>query len=397
MLAGTRPEAVKLAPVAIALADHPVLCPVLVHSGQHGDMVRQALRPFGLVPDVELAVERGGGSQAELTAALLPALDEAMAQIRPAAVLVQGDTTTTLAGALAAFWRGIHIVHLEAGLRTGELHAPFPEEGNRQMVSRLASLHLAPSQAAADALNRESVSRGEIVITGNTVVDAVRHIALADLPPSSPALAALERELDATGNRLVLVTVHRRESWGAPLDEVLAAVREMARRHADISVLLPCHPNPAVRGQVMDALSGRARVHVTDPLDYPDLIRALRRAALVLTDSGGIQEEAPSFGVPVLVLRTATERMEAVRAGCAWLVGTDAVRIVAAGDRLLGKRLRLPIGHNPFGDGKAAQYAVAALERLLYPAEPACGRPRCDSRAAGGAGIECDSPAQHTS
>lgn len=364
LLVGTRPEAVKAAPVATALAADPDFAPVIVHSGQHEHMVDQALAPFGLLPDERLPVARAGGGQAELVAALLPELDALLQRRKPAAVVVQGDTTTTLAGALAAFWRGIPVAHLEAGLRTGDLTAPFPEEGNRQLVARIAALHLAPTADAAKALRAESVPLPDIVVTGNTVVDAVRIMAVADRPPADPAFAALEPDLDA-GARLVLVTVHRRESWGAPLDDVLSAVRAMVERHLDVRVLLPAHPNPAVRAQVRNALAGVPRAVVTDPLSYPDLVRALRRSALVISDSGGIQEEAPTFGVPVLVTRDVTERMEAVRAGCARLVGTDRTRILEAADHALAANLHVPITHNPFGDGHAAARVVAALRRLL--------------------------------
>ncbi|KAA2255489.1 UDP-N-acetylglucosamine 2-epimerase (non-hydrolyzing) [Solihabitans fulvus] len=369
LVAGTRAEAVKIAPVAVALAGHPVLRPVIVHSGQHAGAVEQALDAFGLAPDITLDTPRPTGSQAELMASLLPAFESVLGRREPAAVLVQGDTDTTLAGALAAFWRRIPVAHLEAGLRTGDLAAPFPEEGNRQMVSRIAALHLAPTEEAAAALRAERVPEREIVVTGNTVVDAVERIADVELTARNPALAALERDLDATEGRLVLVTVHRRESWGEPLDRVLAAVRSMVDRHPDIRVLLPAHPNPSVRDQVSAALAGHPRIVVTEPLGYPDLVRVLRRAALVLTDSGGIQEEAPTFGVPVLVLRDATERMPAVEAGCAWLVGTDSNRILAEAGWVLGSWLRLPPGRNPFGDGSAAGRVCAALERLVGPSK----------------------------
>lgn len=365
LLVGTRPEAVKAAPVALHLAEHPHLRPVLVHSGQHATMVEQALEPFGLRPDELLRITRATGGQAELFANLLPALDELLARRRPAAVLVQGDTSTALAGALAAFWRRVPVVHLEAGLRTGDLAAPFPEEGNRQLVARIAALHLAPTQAAADALRAESPSGGPVVLTGNTVVDAALRIAAAAAPAANQDLVAIERELETHGGRLVLVTAHRRESWGAPLDEVLGAVAAMTDRHPDIHVLLPMHPNPVVRAQVVAALGGHPRVTLTEPLAYPDLVRVLRRAALVLTDSGGIQEEAPSFGVPVLVLREVTERMEAVRAGCAWLVGTDRARILLEADEMLHARLRVPPHSNPFGDGNAAERVCAAVADLL--------------------------------
>ncbi|MEU4245885.1 UDP-N-acetylglucosamine 2-epimerase (non-hydrolyzing) [Amycolatopsis sp. NPDC026612] len=365
LLVGTRPEAVKMAPVAVRLteAGHR---PVIVHSGQHRDMVEQTLVPFGLRPDERLPVDRGAGSQAELVSQLLPALDHVLARRNPAVVVVQGDTTTALAGALAAFWRRIPIAHLEAGLRTGDLAAPFPEEANRQMIARIAALHLAPTAAAAAALRRESVPSAEIVLTGNTVVDAVRQIAAADLPAADPRLAALERELDATGARLVLMTAHRRESWGAPLAEALEAVSTLVDSYPDVRLLLPLHPNPAVRDQIAAALGRHPRVVLTDPLGYPDLIRALRRADLVLTDSGGIQEEAPSFGAPVLVLREVTERMEAVDAGCAWLVGTDRTRLLTEASRLLDEGLRVPAERNPFGDGRAAERVCAALNLLMH-------------------------------
>lgn len=359
LLVGTRPEAVKAAPVVLGLAGHPTLRPALVHSGQHADMVEQALVPFGLAPDEVVRLSRETGGQAELFAGLLPALDSVIERRSPAAVLVQGDTSTALAGALAAFWRGVPVVHLEAGLRTGDLTAPFPEEANRQLVARIAALHLAPTQAAALALHAEALSG--IVVTGNTVVDAALRIASLDPPAVNPDLMAVER----AGGRLVLVTAHRRESWGAPLDSVLGAVATLVEQHPDVRVLFPVHPNPAVRAQVSQALGGLPRVTLTSPLAYPDLIRVLRRAALVLTDSGGIQEEAPSFGVPVLVLRDVTERTEAVAAGCAWLVGTDRVRILVAAERVLRERLRVPLHSNPFGDGMAAQRVVAAIAELV--------------------------------
>jgi UDP-N-acetylglucosamine 2-epimerase (non-hydrolysing) len=365
LVVGTRPEALKVAPVALALRNHPLLRPFIVHSGQHPGMVEQALAPFGLAPDETLPVRRSGGGVAELVSELLPALDAVLDRRAPGVVMVHGDTATTLAGALTAFWRRVPVAHLEAGLRTNDLSAPFPEEGNRQLVARIASLHLAPTVAAEAALLAESVPAESIVVTGNTVVDAVQHIAAAELPAVDPRLAAAEREVDAAGGRLVLVTVHRRESWGAPLEEVLHAVRAIADRHPDVRVVLPAHPNPDVRAQVTRVLDGHRRITVTEPLDYSDLVRALRRAALVLTDSGGIQEEAPSFGVPVLVARDTTERREAVDAGCAWLVGTDATRILDGADRILDTNLRVPADRNPFGDGRAAHRVCAALDDLV--------------------------------
>jgi UDP-N-acetylglucosamine 2-epimerase (non-hydrolysing) len=366
LLAGTRPEAVKLAPLTLALGQRPGLRPLLVHSGQHQGMVEQALVPFGLGVDAWLDIPpRVSGTQAELVSALLPALDAALRRFSPGAIVVQGDTTTGLAGALAAFWLGIPVVHLEAGLRTHDLAAPFPEEGTRQMVSRIASLHLAPTEGAVAALLAEGIDQRRIAMTGNTVVDAVLAVAARDLPAHDQGLALLEMEIAETGGRLVLVTSHRRESWGEPLGRTLAAVRRIVAEHPDVQVLFPVHPNPAVRAQVVGELGGRARVTITEPLEYPDLVRALRLASLVLTDSGGIQEEAPTFGTPVLVLREVTERAEAIDAGCAWLVGTDTDLITTTAGRLLRGELRpSPVG-NPYGDGKAAELASAAIEELL--------------------------------
>jgi UDP-N-acetylglucosamine 2-epimerase (non-hydrolysing) len=365
LLAGARPEALKAAPVALALSGHPLLRPMIVHSGQHVGMVEQALAAFDLRPDAFIPLRREIGSQAELVAGMLRRLDELIVRRHPAAVMVQGDTSTALAGAMTAYWRGVPVVHLGAGLRTGDLNSPFPEEGTRQMISRIAALHLAPTEIAARALLAESVPSQRVIVTGNTIVDALEHVVAANLPPRSKALLELEARVHADQGRIVLVTMHRRESWGAPLDRVLAAVRAMVDRHPDVHVLLPMHPNPSVQAQVSGALQGHDRVWLCEPLDYPDLLRALRQSALVVTDSGGLQEEAPSFGVPTLVVRDHTERTEAVDAGYAWVVGTNDTRIVAEADWLLGSHLRLPAGRNPFGDGQAGQRVVAALDRLL--------------------------------
>ncbi|MEU4766892.1 UDP-N-acetylglucosamine 2-epimerase (non-hydrolyzing) [Actinosynnema sp. NPDC023794] len=365
LLAGTRSEAVKIAPVALALGDHPVLRPVIVHSGQRNGMVEQALSAFGLLVDVEPAVPRATGGQAELLARLVAEFDRLLRGRDPAVVLVPGDTTTALAGALAAFWRGTPVAHLAAGLPTGDVAGPFPEEGARRMIARIATLHLVPTDDDAAALVREGMGDRRIVVTGNTVVDAVQRIAAADLPARDPDLAVLERVLDERSERLVLVTAHRRESWGKPLTRVLHAVRAIADRHPDVRVLLPVHPDPRVRAAARAVLGGHERIVVTGPLDYSDLVRALRRSSLVLTDSGGIQEGAPTFGVPVLVLRDTTERVSAVEAGGAWLVGTDPIRIIAEAGWVLGARLRLPRGRNPFGDGRAAIRVRGALERLV--------------------------------
>jgi UDP-N-acetylglucosamine 2-epimerase (non-hydrolysing) len=385
LIAGTRPEAIKLAPVVHSMRAAGRITPVLVASGQHPTMVAQALAAFDLVPDVTLPIERATGSQPELMTELVRCLDALFAERQPAAVIVQGDTTTTLAGALAAFWRQIPVVHLEAGLRSGDLESPFPEEGNRRLVAQVASRHLAPTPLAAENLRAEGVPADQVLLTGNTVVDAALAVARRKAPWSDDRLAKLVSHASVGLRRIVLVTAHRRESWGAPLDRILAAVRSLLARYPDIHVVLPSHPNPAVRAQVEAGLAGLDRVTVTDPLPYPDLTRLLAQAYLVLTDSGGIQEEAPSFRVPALVLRDVTERVESLTAGCAKLVGTDTGLIIAEAARLLDNRHRrdaMTASGNPYGDGHAAdrtEEAVAALlglditppvEELFAPAQP---------------------------
>ena len=363
LIAGTRPEAIKLAPVVMAMRMAGRVTPVLVASGQHPTMVAQALAAFDLEPDVVLPVERVTGSQPELMTAMVSTLDALFADRPPAAVIVQGDTTTTLAGALAAFWRQIPVVHLEAGLRSGDLDSPFPEEGNRRLVGQLAALHLAPTPLAATNLLDEGVPPNKVVLTGNTVVDAALTV-VDGRPELDPAL----REVVESDARLVLVTAHRRESWGGPLDRVLSAVRTLLNHYPDIHVVLPSHPNPAVRAQVEAGLANLSRVTVTDPLPYPALARLLSEAYLVLTDSGGIQEEAPSFGVPALVLREVTERVESLTAGCARLVGTDPALIVAEAMRLLDDRAArdaMTAAGNPYGDGNAAVRTEEAVAELL--------------------------------
>jgi UDP-N-acetylglucosamine 2-epimerase (non-hydrolysing) len=381
LIGGTRPEAVKLAPVVLAMRDAGLLTPVLVASGQHPAMVGQALAAFGLTPDVTLRVERGTGGQAELLTAMIRQLDELWQVRTPAAVIVQGDTTTSLAGALAAFWRRIPVVHLEAGLRSGDLDSPFPEEANRRLVAQVAALHLAPTPLAAMNLLDENIATSDVLIAGNTVVDATLAVAARRMPYENPQVATARA---GSTNRLVLVTAHRRESWGAPLDRILTAVRELVARYPDIDVVLPSHPNPAVRAQVEAGLAGIERVTVTDPLPYPDLSRLLSEAYLVLTDSGGIQEEAPSFGVPALVLREVTERVESLHAGCARLVGSDPELIVKEASVLLDSRVRrdaMTAGGNPYGDGLAAARTAQATAALLGLAEAPAPMPALDSPA----------------
>ncbi|GIF11300.1 non-hydrolyzing UDP-N-acetylglucosamine 2-epimerase [Actinoplanes teichomyceticus] len=365
LIGGTRPEAVKLAPVVLAFREAGLLAPVMLAGGQHPAMVTQALAAFGLAPDITLTVERATGTRAEPLTAMIQQLDELWSVRTPAAVIVQGDTTTSLAGALAAFWRRIPVVHLEAGLRSGDLASPFPEEDNRRLVAQVTALHLAPTPLAAMNLLDERIPASDVLVTGNTVVDAALAVAARKLPYQNPVVAAARA---AGANRLLLLTAHRRESWGEPLDRILGAVRELIARYPDIDVVLPSHPHPAVRARVDAVLAGVERVTVTDPLPYPDLTRLLSEAYLVLTDSGGIQQAAPSFGVPALVLRDVTERAESLHAGRATLVGSDPAALLAEASALLdspARRDAMTAGGNPYGDGRAAARTAQATAALL--------------------------------
>lgn len=360
---GTRPEAIKLAPVIAALERAPDLVPRVCVTGQHREMLDQMLAAFGIAPVHDLSVMQLAQDLAELTARVLVGLRGPLAAEHPAAVLVQGDTTTAMAGALAAFYAGVPVGHVEAGLRTGRLDQPFPEEMNRRLVTQLATWHYAPTPAAAANLRREGVADAHILVTGNTVVDALHAIADRPLPlPDAVPEAAL------TGRRLVLVTGHRRESFGPGIAALCAALRALAERYGDLVVVYPVHLNPAVRTPVRTALGTQPNILLTEPLDYFGFVALMRRATLIITDSGGVQEEAPSFGVPVLVTRAATERAEALDAGTARLVGTDRDAIVAAATALLDDPVAyaaMRAAENPFGDGRAAERIAAHLADAL--------------------------------
>ena len=364
---GTRPEAIKLAPVIEALAATPTLTPRVCVTGQHREMLDQMLTVFGITPDHDLAVMRPDQDLFELTARSLTGLRAVLDAERPAAVLVQGDTTTAMVASLAAFYRKVPLGHVEAGLRSGQTYDPYPEEMNRRVTSLLAAWHYAPTPLAEANLRREGVPAERIVVTGNTIVDALHAIvARLDGNPTAPAPAVPLQQL--VGRRLVLVTGHRRESFGEGLRNVCLALRDLAARHPDILITYPVHLNPAVQQPVREILADHRNVVLTAPLDYLPFVDLMRRAHLILTDSGGIQEEAPSFGVPVLVMRETTERPEAIAAGTAELVGTRREAIVAAADRLLTDRdahARMRSAQNPFGDGAAAPRIAAHLAAAL--------------------------------
>jgi UDP-N-acetylglucosamine 2-epimerase (non-hydrolysing) len=363
LVGGTRPEALKLGPVATAMNELGRLRPFVVASGQHPTVFDEALSVFGLRPDAAIDLPREGGGQAELVGHLLSELDELFARLNPPAVVVQGDTATALGGALAAFWRGIPVVHLEAGLRSGDLTAPFPEESNRRLVAQIAALHLAPTALAEQNLAVEGIGGGRVLTVGNTIVDAAVAVAACRALFVDERVAGAVDRATHGRSRLLLATVHRRESWGEPMRRVLTAIAELVKAVPDIEVVLPAHPNPVLREEVQRVLGGVDRVLVTDPLRYVDLLRLLKCATLVLSDSGGIQEEVASFGAPILVLREVTERMEAVTSGIATLVGTDLDAILESAITLLdGHPARTPPEANPFGDGRAryrVEHAIA--------------------------------------
>ncbi|UZJ24981.1 UDP-N-acetylglucosamine 2-epimerase (non-hydrolyzing) [Rhodococcus antarcticus] len=359
VVVGTRPEAVKVAPVVLALRAAG-LRTALVDTGQQPARVHEALASFGLVPDVHLGVVRRDGGLAELMALTLTAFDGHLAAAPPRLVLVQGDTTTALTVSLAGALRQLPVAHLEAGLRTGDRARPFPEEMNRVLLAGVAELHLAPTPRALAALLREGVPRERIVVTGNTVVDALDAVLPALRAQPRPTLAARP-----DGARLLVVTVHRREAWGEGVRAVCGAVATLLEAHPDLRAVVVTHPNPAVAADVAAVLDGVERARVVPPLPYDEVLALLLHTDLLLTDSGGLQEEAPTLGLPVLVARDTTERPEGIEAGWAELVGLDPAVIVAAATAALAGGGSLPTTPNPYGDGRAAQRTAAAIGWFL--------------------------------
>ena len=372
IIVGTRPEAIKMAPVILRLRSEPDCFEVRVcAAAQHREMLDQVLNLFGIVPDLDLDLMQPNQTPSQVAARVLLALDHDLAVRRPDWVLVQGDTTTVMAAALCAHHNRIRVGHVEAGLRSFDRANPFPEEMNRVVADHVSDLHFAPTLGARDNLLREGIPPESIHVTGNTVVDALLYVAARCWqPPPGDPLFGLEpggsvrdlrpsSEADATRQkrRIILVTAHRRESWGAPIQSICAALRLLAERR-DVQVVFPVHRNPKVWGPVHDELDGAPGILLLPPLDYQHMVYLMKVSYLLLTDSGGLQEEAPCLGLPVLVLRDVTERPEGVEAGAARLVGTDSQRIVAEASRLLGD----PAAHeamarivNPYGDGHAAE------------------------------------------
>ena len=362
---GTRPEAIKLAPVIKELRRHPDVLTRVCVTGQHREMVRPILEFFKVRPDIDLALMMPDQRLSSLTAYALMRLEEVISSNAPDWIVLQGDTTSTMSAALAALYCRIPVAHVEAGLRTHDLTRPFPEEANRRIAGTLATIHFPPTELARQNLLREGVNSSSIFVTGNTVVDSLMAVANAEDRTSGP-LAWIPPD-----RRIVLVTAHRRESFGAGLRSICKAVREIADILPDVHFVYPVHLNPNVQETTQAILSGHERISLIPPLEYVSLVHLIRRATLILTDSGGLQEEAPTFGKPVLVLRELTERPEAVHAGCARLVGTDRRVIVAAALELLTDNScydRMARVTNPFGDGHASERIVRVLRRWPHVA-----------------------------
>ena len=366
---GTRPEAIKLAPVIAELKQHSKeFKPYLISTAQHRSMLDQVTQVFGITPDIDLDLMQPNQTLNSLTCRVLQAMDSLLAENPLHCLVVQGDTTTAMAAALAAFHRKIPVAHVEAGLRSRDLMNPYPEESNRRLAGVVTSLHFAPTSIARDNLLAEGVAASKIVTTGNTVVDAVKMLvdmkmADHDLPPGVPT----------DGSRLLLITSHRRESWGTELENICDAIRNLIDAFPDVRAVYPVHLNPNVRSTVMSRLGNLDRVHLIEPVDYFGFLSLLRRCYMVLTDSGGVQEEAPTFGKPVLVLRKVTERPEASMMGLARLVGTSREAIVKEASDILGSTVvyrTMSEGQNPYGDGRASVRIVQSLSRWLNGVTP---------------------------
>lgn len=360
IILGTRPEAIKLAPVIAQFRQHSQFKTQVILTGQHREMVEQVMNLFALEADEDLQIMQPQQTLTDITYRSLQGLEAIFQRLKPDFVIVQGDTTTAFSATLASFYQQIPVGHVEAGLRTDNLYNPFPEEANRRLISQLTQLHFAPTELSVKNLKKSDVV-GEIHLTGNTVIDALLQV--AEQKPDCPIVG-----LNWSDYRVLLATVHRRENWGEPLQEILNGFRLVLDQFPDTALLLPLHRNPTVRIPIEKQLGNHPRVFLTEPLDYGQLVGAIQRSYLLLTDSGGLQEEAPSLGKPVLVLRETTERPEAVMAGTAQLVGTNSQRIFEVTKQLLEDKIayqKMAMAINPFGDGLASSRIVSLVENYL--------------------------------
>ena len=363
LIVGTRPEAIKLAPLALLLNNAPDCVCTIIGTGQQREMLPQTLDEFGLNADFDLSVMQKNHSLADLTARLFTRLDRAIEESKPDWIVVQGDTTSAMVGALCGFYRRNPVAHVEAGMRTGHLYSPFPEEVNRRIITQCATAHFAPTAACRDNLLREGVPASSVFVTGNTVIDALLHVVEQVRRQPSRLPEPLQAQL--AGRRLLLVTSHRRESFGPKLESICTALRDLSKLCKDIAIVLPVHPNPNVQQTILRILGEQPYLFLIEPQPYGTFVELLDRAYLILTDSGGIQEEAPSLGKPVLVLRDVTERPEGIEAGNALLVGTERQKIVSAAKSLLEDPdlyRTMAQTNNPYGDGKAAARIVDTLK-----------------------------------
>lgn len=369
---GTRPEAIKMAPIVLELQKHPdTIVPVVAVTAQHREMLDQVLNLFHIKPDHDLNIMAAGQTLFDITTRAMMGLDKVLTEEKPDIVLVHGDTTTTFAGALAAYYHQTAVGHVEAGLRTHNKYSPFPEEMNRRLTGCIADLNFAPTSTSEANLLAENVPPESIFVTGNTVIDALHHTVRDDFDFQENSL----KDVDFANKRIILVTTHRRENLGEPMRHVYKALKQLTEEFDDVEVVFPVHKNPKVREVVNEELGGLAKVHLIDPLDYEPFANLMHRAYLILTDSGGVQEEAPALGKPVLVLRDTTERPEAVDAGTVKLIGTDRERVYEEAKKLLtdeAEYSRMAESVNPYGDGKAAARIIQAI---LYHYGLADGRP----------------------
>jgi UDP-N-acetylglucosamine 2-epimerase (non-hydrolysing) len=358
---GTRPEAIKMAPIVLELAKHPdTIMPVVAVTAQHRDMLDQVLHLFQIKPDYDLDIMAAGQTLFDITTRAMMGLDKVLTKEKPDIVLVHGDTTTTFAGALAAYYHQTAVGHVEAGLRTHNKYSPFPEEMNRKLTASLTDLHFAPTATARENLLAESIDDKAIFVTGNTVIDALHKTVRDDFVFKNELL----RNIDYKNKRIILVTTHRRENLGEPMRHVYRALKQLTEEFNDVEVVFPVHKNPKVREVVNEELGGLDKVHLIDPLNYEPFANLMHRSYLILTDSGGVQEEAPALGKPVLVLRDTTERPEAVTAGTVKLIGTDRQRVYDEAKQLLTDKKEYEImsaACNPYGDGQAARRIIQAI------------------------------------
>lgn len=369
---GTRPEAIKMAPIVLELQKHPeTIEPVVAVTAQHREMLDQVLNLFHIKPDHDLNIMAAGQTLFDITTRAMMGLDKVLTEEKPDIVLVHGDTTTTFAGALAAYYHQTAVGHVEAGLRTHNKYSPFPEEMNRRLTGCIADLNFAPTSTSEANLLAENVPPESIFVTGNTVIDALHHTVRDDFEFKDASL----QDVDFAHKRIILVTTHRRENLGEPMRHVYKALKQLTEEFDDVEIVFPVHKNPKVREVVNEELGGLEKVHLIDPLDYEPFANLMHRAYLILTDSGGVQEEAPALGKPVLVLRDTTERPEAVDAGTVKLIGTDRERVYEEAKQLLTDKAeysRMAESVNPYGDGQAARRIIQAI---LYHYGLADGRP----------------------